>query len=85
MIRDLIGKADDAALQTLTADEYDRLANADQTIERLNKEKRELVSAVLAKDGRYGIAIGANASPHSKRSAWPEAMLPKTRFEPKSH
>jgi hypothetical protein len=48
-IRNLIGGADDLALQQLTAAEYERMANAEQSIERLDSAKKELVLKVLAR------------------------------------
>jgi hypothetical protein len=48
LIRDLIGRADQLALQKLTSAEYERMADADQNIERLKKAKDELVRKVLA-------------------------------------
>jgi hypothetical protein len=48
-IRSLIGQTDDLALQQLTPAEYERMADAEQSIERLNKAKEELVCKVLAR------------------------------------
>jgi hypothetical protein len=52
ILLELIAEADDSALQELTPDEYERLADADKTIVRLGKAKRGLVRTVLTKDGK---------------------------------
>jgi hypothetical protein len=49
LIRKQIGRADDLALQELTQAEYERMANAEQSIEHLGKAKDELVRKVLAR------------------------------------
>lgn len=48
-IRNPIARADDLALQQLTAAEYEQMANAEQSIERLDSVKKELVLKVLAR------------------------------------
>ena len=52
ILLELIAEADDLALEELTPDEYERMADADKTIVRLGKAKRELVRTVLTKDGK---------------------------------
>ena len=48
-IRNLIARADELALQQLTPAEYERMADAEQSIERLDSAKKELVLKVLAR------------------------------------
>jgi hypothetical protein len=47
-IRHKIGQADDVALLHLTPAEYERMADAERSIERLDSAKKELVLKVLA-------------------------------------
>jgi hypothetical protein len=51
IVRNLIGQADVLLIQKLTSVELERLADTEQTLERLKKAGNELVSKVLAKDG----------------------------------
>jgi hypothetical protein len=51
IIRNLIGRADELALQKLTSAEYGRMADADQSIDQLGKAKEELVLKVLERQG----------------------------------
>jgi len=44
-------RADDLALQYLTPAEYERMADAEQSIEQLSKKKEELVGQALARHG----------------------------------
>jgi hypothetical protein len=48
-IRNLIARADELALQQLTPAEYEQMADAEQSIERLDSAKKELVLKVLAR------------------------------------
>jgi hypothetical protein len=51
VLRNLIGRADALLIQELTPDELERIANAQQSIDRLGKAKKELESKVLARQG----------------------------------
>jgi hypothetical protein len=49
IIRNLIGQADALLIQKLTSVELERLADTEQTLERLKKAKNELVRKVLVR------------------------------------